>query len=328
MDKYDYIDAIIRDLKGTSGTNYQEKVGEVFKIFYRDKKRKYEMPKHYGGDDKNDGWVSDDALFYQIFAPTIIKKSLKKDIQEKYSEDLEGLLKIVIIDKKWGGTIKEFIFIANTFDTNLPHDSERFFEKEANRLKKKYNTTFSFKVVNTDYIKDLLNEIDNKEILKEMSSRLRIKGTIDYNSITEKTILEVISLISGKLNDSVFHPPLKQDYKRISSPNKISINDLEEKREEIESYITHLSIVESSIQIINQDILYSNKFNRVKEAIIDKYQELSKELSGIVLYDNLVKEILKFTENHFNFEHPTKLLVNYIFDKCDIFEKEKKEQSV
>lgn len=37
---------------------------------------KYEMTDAYGGDDKNDGWVIDYALFYQVYAPTMLKDSL------------------------------------------------------------------------------------------------------------------------------------------------------------------------------------------------------------------------------------------------------------
>ena len=51
------------------------------------------MPDFYGGDQKNDGWVVEDAIFYQIFAPTRLKDSLKKEIQDKFTADLLGLLK-------------------------------------------------------------------------------------------------------------------------------------------------------------------------------------------------------------------------------------------
>ncbi|MCB2340306.1 hypothetical protein [Clostridium estertheticum] len=98
LDKYDYIESIILFINGITGINYQLKLKEVFKIYYESQGKTYEMPDYYGGDQKNDGWVVEDALFYQIYAPTRLKESLKKEIQKKFKTDLEGLIKIVYKD--------------------------------------------------------------------------------------------------------------------------------------------------------------------------------------------------------------------------------------
>ena len=67
MNNSDYINGILKYIRGLSSINYQNAVGCILSIYYEGAKT-YEMPSPYGGDDKNDGWVVEDALFYQIFS--------------------------------------------------------------------------------------------------------------------------------------------------------------------------------------------------------------------------------------------------------------------
>jgi hypothetical protein len=322
LDKYDYIENIVLFINGITGINYQLRVKEIFKIYFEHKGKTYEMPDFYGGDQKNDGWVVEDALFYQIFAPTRLKESLKKEIQDKFKTDLEGLIKIVYEEGKWNGKIGEFIFIVNTFDCNLPHDSERFFETTVEEFKTKFSIDFKYKVVNSDYIRDLLSTIDDIELLKRISAVFHIKNLIDYNAITETIIIDIIGEISGNIHSKMMYNDQSTTYDRISSIKKIEINDLNERKEEIELIITKLDVVEKAVKSINQDILFENKFGRVKSFVIQKYKELATELSGVKLYDAIIDETLSYTNNKSAVFMPMKFLIVYIFDKCDIFEKE------
>ncbi len=323
MDRYDYIENIVSFLKGITGINYQLQLGEILKIYYEYLGKKYEMPDFYGGDQKNDGYVLEDGLFYQIFAPTRLKKSLKKEIQKKFTEDLSNLLKIIYEEKKWNENLNEFIFIVNTFDNNLPHDSENFFKNKVNMFQEKYSVTFEYKITNTDYIRNILTEVNDIEVLKRISAILRIRNMMDYNSVNEQIIMDLIIGIAGNLSSQFMNEELVKSYQRISSVEKISINSLDEKRDEIERIISKLDVVENAINTINQDILYENKFERVKKQVINKYIELSAQIHGIELYDKLVNEMLLYSQNKWNFDVPMKFLIVYIFDKCDIFEKER-----
>ena len=78
MDRYDYINSITEYLRGRTGMNFQRLVREVFREYNAYIGKTYEMPDAYGGDKKNDGWVVEDALFYQIYAPARNNDSLKK----------------------------------------------------------------------------------------------------------------------------------------------------------------------------------------------------------------------------------------------------------
>ena len=312
MDRYDYIESIVSFLKGVTGINYQLQLKEILAVYYKYFGKVYEMPDFYGGDQKNDGCVLEDGLFYQVFAPTRLKDSLKKEIQEKFVEDLSGLLNIIYEEKKWNGRLNNFIFIVNTFDNNLPHDSEE-----------KYAITFQYRVTNTDYVRDILTEINDIEVLKRISATLRVRDMMDYNAINEQIIMDLIIGILGNLSRQSINGESTQSYQRISSVEKISINSLDGKRDEIESIISKLDVVESAVNTINQDILYDNKFERVKEQVISKYVELSVQVHGVELYNTLINEMLSYSQDKWNLDVPMKFLIVYIFDKCDIFEKER-----
>lgn len=128
MDKFDCIYAIKDILKGTTGQNFQDMIFKVLSPYYKRIGKKYEMPMPYGGDDKNDGWVEEDALFYQIYSPISHKNSLSKDIKDKFKEDLNGLIEKISIGK-WNGKINEYIFIVNTFETNYQKTLIDFMKK-------------------------------------------------------------------------------------------------------------------------------------------------------------------------------------------------------
>ena len=146
---------------------------------------------------------------------------------------------------------------------------------------------------------------------------------MDYNAINEQIIMDLIIRISGNLSRQSINGGSTQSYQRISSVEKISINSLDGKRDEIESIISKLDVVENAVNTINQDILYDNKFERVKEQVISKYVELSAKVHGVELYNTLINEMLSYSQDKWNLDVPMKFLIVYIFDKCDIFEKER-----
>lgn len=323
MDTYDYIEAIALELKASTDYNFQFKVGEIFKVYSKYKNLTYEMPNTSGGDDKNDGWLVEEKKFFQIYSPQQLRDSLKKDIQSKFSEDLSKLLELIYRDGKWGGDIKEFIFIVNTFDRNLPHDSIRYFETQKDALEQAYNTTFEVQVVNVDYIKDVLEELDLAS-LRSISSRLRITSIIDYNALSAKLFYQLIDILNEGIqrNYRGMLDTNGMDYKRISSPLKISLNGLDEIGEHIESIILELGVLESIINSIYQDIDYVVKFERIIAYIIELYDGLSQQFEGVELYNEIKGNLIGFSEFNKSFEYPTELLMVYIFDKCEIFEKE------
>lgn len=320
--KYSYIETIVMYLNSLTGTNYQYALKEVFSVYYKFKGKTYEMPRHYGGDEKNDGWVVEDKIFYQIYAPTFIKESLKKDIQKKFKNDLDGLLHIIFKDNKWGGKINKFIFLVNTFDTELPEDSERFYSKVVKEYEQKYNISFNYIISNNEYIKDLLDDLDDLNELNKILYRIKLPEVSKCNleSITPFKMVNLIRNISSNLNKKLIKMSNFNSYDRISSLQKIKINNLEEIKDEIENIILHLDVVDEAISIINQDISDENNFEKVKQFIISIYNKLSNELNGVNLYNRLINDLQTYISE--TNEVAIKTLIVYIFDKCDIFEKE------
>lgn len=122
--------------------------------------------------------------------------------------------------------------------------------------------------------------------------------------------------------DALQNKANNKQYERVSSVKKISINDLDDKREKIEKIISSLDVVENAVKYINQDILFENRFERVKNYIVDKYAELRESFCGIELYDKLIADVISNSGYEALNEVGAEFLVVYIFDKCDIFEKE------
>ena len=110
MTKGDYIANIIKELRGTTGINFQLKLKSVLRNYYRYLGQEYIMPDQYGGDDKNDGYVKDQDIYYQIYSPVRLKHSLHSEIEKKFKDDLDGLLNVLYKKKKWTSKLKRIYF--------------------------------------------------------------------------------------------------------------------------------------------------------------------------------------------------------------------------
>lgn len=320
MEKENYIKYIILKLNGTSGINYQTLVGKILSTYYQYKGKKYEMYSSLGGDDKNDGWVKEDALFYQIYSPYNFSSSFVNDVKEKFKTDLTKLFELVYKQNKWNGNISTFIYIINTKDNNLPLDSDDYYLNVVNILNNKYNTKVSFKVVNSEYFYKLLYELD-EYTLGLICSKLEISGLVSLDLTTAKDVSDFIKIIFNHAQED-YVTNNSRNYTRISSDKKIIINDLENKRSRINSIITKCFIVDQVINDYQNNLRDIERFNNVKNLYIEQYNSLSNTYSGEELYDKLLITMLSFTPDLEMYELPAEILMVYIFDKCDIFKKE------
>ena len=319
--KMEYIEMICLKLQGLTKLNFQIHLGKVLKEYYTSKGKTYEMPSPNGGDDKNDGWVVEDELFYQIYAPAQLRQSLPKDIRDKFTTDLSELLN-KLDSGLWNGSIKEFIFIANTFDDNLPKDSDRFFETTVNRLKRRHGYDFEFKVDNLQYIRRLLIDINDETTFQLILSNLSITMNMPHELVTDKNIFEFLLSLGSNIMDKHISDTIKGDYERISSSKKITLNSLESERGDIEKIIDNLDVVDAAISVLNQDLYSIVMFERIKDFVIDIYNGLSQEYVGAELLNKIYEHVGLVCNQKKIFVVPTKYLVIYIFDHCDIFEKE------
>lgn len=239
---------------------------------------------------------------------------------------MKGLLEILYKGKRWTKKLDKFIFLVNTFDNELPEDSNNEYEeirKKYENLYKEYKLNFTLEVKNVEYIRDILKTLseDDLEEITEYLDLSYLNDTIDNIRISD--VYDVICEISSKFFEKDFKLPLNKDYIRISSEEKIDINDLKNKKERINEIISKLDIVEKAIEILSNDIEDNEKFESAKEYIIKTYKKLRTKFTGDILYDKIIEKITKFLKNGKAFSIPVEYLVVYIFDRCDIFEKEK-----
>lgn len=325
MNKETYIKYIILKLNATSGNNYQTLIGKILSTYYSFKGKKYDMYSSLGGDDKNDGWVKDDALFYQIYSPYNYSGSFVSDVKSKFKEDLTKLFDIVYNQHKWNGKISKFIYIVNSRDNNLPLDSNDFYNTVVTDLNDKYKTQVDFAVVNSDYFYELLFEL-NESTLLLICNKLEISGLLSLDFTTSKDIADFIHLLNLHIEDDYLNNN-PQGYLRVSSDNKIIINNLQNKKERINKLINKCSIVEQVLNDFRKSINEIIKFDNVKRIYVEQYNLLASTYSGEELYDKLLKSILSLTPDLTMYKLPAEILMVYIFDKCDIFKKENENDS-
>lgn len=315
-----FAESIIQFLRGTTGTSFQNNVGIVLREYYKYKNKKYVMPEPMRGDYKNDGYAPEEALFYMIYSPLSHIDNITDDIKTKFKGDLEGLLNNVYNKNMWGGEVKKTIFLVNNIDKRLPPDPKGYFNQVVLECQNKYNISFQNQLMDNYDFKIYLEELP-LDILIRIKNSLNISNLVDFSTPNARDIIETISCIAKNCGLSILNSKT-QNYKRISTPNKIKINKLEDRREEINKILDNAFVVDDVIKEMNQDISQTSKFSITKQYIIDTYGELSKEYTGVELYDLIVSRVLEVNACKEALEIPLKFLVVYIFDKCDIFEKE------
>jgi hypothetical protein len=318
--KLRYIDEIRNIICSKTSMNFQNQLRNVLKVYYEVKGKTFEMPQPFGGDYKNDGWVKEDAIFYMIYSPsTSYSKSIASDIRKKFKNDIFGLANNVYKKGMWNGTIKKVIFVVNLFDNDLPPDQYCEYEAIYQSLRQEYGVDFNYEIIASKNFVDILESLKN-ENLRTIKLKLNAIESIDLNIPSGKDILEVIEKISGSLNSYVISGK-KTDCSRISTPKKIKINHLEERKQEIDKILEELPIVGDVINEMLQNDLQFAKFELTRDYIIDLYNQLSDRYSGVTMYDKLIEELLNIVSLP-SFLVPTKFLVVFIFDRCDIFERE------
>ena len=261
---------IVNYLKGRTGNNFQNDMNIVLKKYYDQKNKTFEMPQAMRGDYKNDGWVIEDNIYFMMYSPVITKasSSFYDDIQKKFKSDLKGLLINIYEKKMWGKEVKSAILLVNSKDNRLPPDNNRAYEEIAKGYKEKYDIDFESIVVNLDYIEEMLEEISSN-ILDDIMFKLNMARDVDYNEPNATDIIKTIGIISKNVIEN-YTNNLSSDYKRVSTPKKIKINNLDDIKEDIEQITSKLGVVDNAVKEMSQDMTHIEQFNCTKNYIIQK----------------------------------------------------------
>ena len=319
--KNDYVSVIINRISSVSENAFQIECCKILDFYYAQKGLEFEKVGAARGDYKNDGWVRDKSIYYQMFSPVQYSSSFINEVYSKFVEDFSQLSKYVYEELKWSGKIDEFYFLLNTRDVDIPHNENSAVQKTKENIERKYHTTIKIvKIVNKDYLIQLLNELDIEQ-LETLTSIMGLSGQLDVLASTPENLQVFFGIFANAIIGKQCDELIDSDYAKIPDDNKIKINDLSEKRDRIIALAAHLEVVEEAVNGYINSTETEQKFNSIVELYIKEYNDLSKIYHGSKLYDEIIEKILSYFEDKLNARNNVELMLVYIFDRCDIFEK-------
>lgn len=315
---------IIDSIKGRVGTDFQIDMNKILYEYWQFKSHLFESVAWFGGDKKNDGWVKDFGLFYQIYSPRYLSESFKKDVQDKFSEDLMGLGEIVLVQNLWGGKFNEYIFVVNDKGLSLPEDSTNYYQSKIDLLNKKYGSKTTYRIFTINEIHNLLYEIKDTYFIDRLISKLELNQSLEAAETTSLEIIEFLNRVADNIGYA-FISGYSDDFNRISTDVKIEINHLIIHYDEIQGKLSKLTVVDKAFREINADTKSSVKFDSVKNYFVNEYERLSNLYMGDQLYEEMLRVTHDITNNYPAYSKAGELVLLYIFDRCDIFEKEERK---
>ncbi|WP_342330247.1 ABC-three component system protein [Pedobacter sp. FW305-3-2-15-E-R2A2] len=253
------------------------------------------------GDRKNDGYIPNKEIYFQVYAPEDIRNNYPVVIT-KLDTDFKGLL------KQWPN-VREFYFVINDKYHGVNADSEKAL---ASIIRKN-------KLNNGGFITS--KDLENKLFKLTDDQIITITGFLpDTNSITNLDF-SVLSEVVGYIMKLPIIPVLEKiefpDWDEKIKFNKLSPftkNYLEigvQKLGALNQFISNQGFLEDSLQE-QLSGLYQNlktPFNK----------ETEEEYPGDLVFWEMVKQCSPRNEAHFESAVIT-ILAKY-FESCDIFEK-------
>ena len=308
---------IMNAIEACTEMNFQKKLTIILEIICEKNNMNFEKIQPSNGDGKNDGWISDKNIYFAMYSPNDSKISENKQIVAKLQGDLDGLCNQVYNYNRWGKEISEFYLIVNTHDKDLPADPDRLRENKIKEIKEKYKVDFTAKVLAVNTLKKFLLR-QKMNIIKEILDNLDIETVNNDFSIPD--VLDFIdeyctylSQINIKENDV--------SNLKITTLEKIEINKLTDKKEHILSFILASDKIEQYISYMINEGIGIEKYNKVKNYIIEKYKKLEVIYSGVDLYNKLLDELINDSMLNSQVNILEAIVIN-IFIRCDIFKKE------
>lgn len=250
------------------------------------------------GDRKNDGYIKNKGIYYQVFAPEDIQKSYP-DVIKKITTDFNGLT------SQWTN-IQEFYFVVNDKYKGVHADSEILLENI-----KKNNTLKECRFLTSKDLENILFSLEDDQIFTiagHIPDPVNLKS-LDYDILNE--IIEHIKNI-----------PLENKKENITVPNwtdKIDFNGLGigESTKLLNGYFEQASLEK---YLKNNSTFTSSELqNRVNSI----YIELSKELdNSIDVFWGLVSRLSP--RNSADYQSSAIVIMAKYFETCDIFEEPQK----
>lgn len=247
------------------------------------------------GDRKNDGYIPESGVFFQVYAPEDIENSYPNVIK-KLKTDFAGLV------KQWNQPVKEFYFVVNDKYKGVNADAEQTIQ-EIIKTHKLQNGGFK-----------TANDLENLLFLLEDDQIIMITGNLpekkNLNRLNYSILNEVIDhIMSLSLSPGKSPAIILPDW-----DEKIKFNNLTD--------VTKSYLNIAYIQVINLENYLSDNSDFLADELRDKlneiYQEEKIKSSGDNLFWNIVVKASPKQEQ--SYQSAVIIIMSKYFESCDIFE--------
>lgn len=274
-------------------------------------------PQGSHGDMKNDGYIGEEGIYFQVYGPENIEKSIS-DARKKIETDFTGLI------KQWDG-VKEFYFVVND----------------------KYKGVGAKIHKELQGLKDILKEIGQDNDIKT-----NLMGPRDLENLILELDIDTVFSIIGYLPESI--DGIDLDYAALtevidfilklpvsSGKDKLAVPDFNEKilfnfgnndgkiiSSEVADRIRRYSENYGDIEIF-----FMNQGNLIRSELQKRFSELYSESKKIILDDSdnypdlrymyMLEECLPSEDKTLGNTVAVESLFAYFFETCDIFEEPK-----
>jgi hypothetical protein len=282
-------------INGLDGTAFENLFTQI--LSYEDSDFQQIKPWGNIGDRKNDGFIREKGMYFQVYAPEDLRNNYP-DAIKKLEKDFEGL------QKQWS-PIKEFYFVVNDKYYGVNADANITIEKIVtdNKLNKG-------KILTCRDLENKLFSLDDDKIF----------SVIGFLPDTEQLINIDFSVLNQVIG-YIMKLPVKPFVGKIKFPDwneKIEFNKLGDNTKAL-------------LNIASYNLSYLDEFLANENFLAE---ELQKKLSGLYFSlkddyvgDNLFWEIIKkcLPKEEQSFLPSVVTIIAKYFESCDIFEEPKRD---
>ena len=246
------------------------------------------------GDRKNDGYIKNKGIFYQVYAPEDIRKSYT-NVVSKLKEDFDGL-------KAQWSPVNEFYFVVNDKYKGVNADCEKIIQE----IKISHNLN-NAGFLTAKHLENILFELEDDQIYS-------ITGFIPDPANIKQLDFSILNEVIGH----IMKLPLNEgDKPKIVPPNwneKIKLNVLSESVSQLLS--------NGSIQLPYLAEYLKNNSDFLADSLRDKmnevYSQEKENKSGDELFWAIVNSASPKAEQMY--QTSVIVIMSKYFETCDIFE--------
>ena len=294
------MDRLKRAYYGAFKIRFLEATGQAFQdLFSKIMELKYPgafvriRPWGRSGDQKNDGWLVDEGVIFQVYAPNELRE---RDTLAKIEEDFLGAL------ESWGDRFHEWVFVHNSSHGLAPNVSKMLFD--LGREHSKTTRAWGFQEL-SDVVFSM-----GEDRLEELFGSAPSEG--DLSSIGYDELIPVLSAIASE--GGWDRSPIKE-----VSPHKLRANMLSS---EVAVLLTAGMRKSPTVRQLFQDHYDPEFGERVAQAFKNKYAELQRSRSYTP--DEIFLELQDFALGRQRrgpkVEAAVLAVLAYFFETCEIFE--------